>query len=188
MEIKNANKWKWYICPTKAPKTGEVWVSLSIQLSPMPMAAVASSTSLFAPFASLRPNSKLPPFSPTLHLTNSKDSTFVLFCTPPKAIPPAATEQQVLQAIAESDDKTLPCVRTYENDLSQLTLVGAVDSRQAVTAAAADGGQVASEHIDAGMDAMVVETLLPSPSNDHSTVSTRLVSLLSPLCFYEIEH
>lgn len=58
--------------------------------------------------------------------------------------------------------------------MSQLTLVGAVDFRQAVTAAAADGGEVADEHVQAGMDAMVVETVFPASSSDHGTVSTRL--------------
>ncbi|XP_061341523.1 uncharacterized protein LOC133287864 [Gastrolobium bilobum] len=137
------------------------------------MATVPSSTSLlFTPLVPLRPISKFSPFFPTLHLTNSKNSIFVLSCSSPKAIP--VTEQQVLQAIAESDNKSLPCVRTFENDLSQLTLVGAVDFQQALTAAAADGGEVASDHINAGMDAMVVETVFPAPSNGHGTVSTRL--------------
>lgn len=62
--------------------------------------------------------------------------------------------------------------------MSQLTLVGAVDFRQAVTAAAADGGEVADEHVQAGMDAMVVETVFPASSSDHGTVSTRLVTSL----------
>lgn len=145
------------------------------------MASVATtSTSLFTPFVSLRRNSKFSLFFPTQHLTNYKPHIFVLSCFPPKTIP--VTEQQVLQAIADtSDQKRLPCVRTYENDLSQLTLVGAVDSRQAITAGAADGGNVAVEHIDAGMDAMVVETVFPASSGDHSTISTRLVYTLSNL-------
>ncbi|XP_027356593.1 uncharacterized protein LOC113865952 isoform X2 [Abrus precatorius] len=133
------------------------------------MAVAGSSTSLLSPLLAIRPNAK---FSPTLHLTSSKNSIFVLSCSSPKTIP--VTEQQVLQAIAQSDGKTLPCVRTFENDLCQLTLVGAVDFYQALTAAAADGGQVATDHIDAGMDAMVVETVFPAPSSDHGTVSTRL--------------
>ncbi|KAK7395488.1 hypothetical protein VNO78_16047 [Psophocarpus tetragonolobus] len=125
-----------------------------------------AASSLFSP---VLPCTKL---SPTLHFTNSRNSIFALSCTSPKAIP--VTEQQVLQAIADSDGKNLPCVRTYDNDLSQLTLVGAVDFQQALTAAAADGGRVASEHINAAMDAMVVETVFPAPSSDHATVSTRL--------------
>ncbi|CAK8530618.1 unnamed protein product [Lathyrus sativus] len=138
------------------------------------MASVATtSTSLFTPLVSLRRNSKFSLFFSTHHVTNSKPHVFVLSCFPPKTIP--VTEQQVLQAIADtSDQKRLPCVRTYENDLSQLTLVGAVDSRQAITAGAADGGDVAAEHIDAGMDAMVVETVFPASSSDNGTISTRL--------------
>lgn len=115
--------------------------------------------------------------SPNLHFNNSRNSIFALSCSSPKSIP--VTEQQVLQAIADSDGKNLPCVRTYENDLSQLTLVGTVDFQQALTASAADGGQVASDHIDAGMEAMVVETVFPAPSGDRATVSTRLVRSLS---------
>lgn len=74
----------------------------------------------------------------------------------------------------ESDEKILPCVRTYENDLARLALVGVVDLEQALTAAAADGGDAAAEHIDSGIPAMVVETVFPGPSDERSTVSTRL--------------
>ncbi|QCD76812.1 uncharacterized protein LOC114186534 [Vigna unguiculata] len=130
----------------------------------MTMAMAASS--LFSP---VLPHTK---FLPTLHFTESRNSIFSLSCSSPRSIP--VTEQQVLQAIADSDGKNLPCVRTYENDLSQLTLVGTVDFQQALTASAADGGQVASDHIDAGMEAMVVETVFPVPSSDRATVSTRL--------------
>ncbi|OWM77397.1 hypothetical protein CDL15_Pgr016794 [Punica granatum] len=88
---------------------------------------------------------------------------------------PPTTEQELLDAIARSDsDHVLPCVRTYEGDLARLTLVGAVDFEQALTAAAADGGGAAGEHVDAGMDTMVVETVFPGPPEDRSTVSTRL--------------
>ncbi|KAK7302864.1 hypothetical protein RJT34_13761 [Clitoria ternatea] len=135
----------------------------------MTMAAVGSSTTFFTPFVPFRSNTI---FSPIQLLPNSKNSIFSLSCSSPKTIP--LTEQQVLQAIADSNDNTLPSVRTFENDLSQLTLVGAVDFHQALTAAAADGGQAASDHLDAGMDAMVVETVFPAPSSDHGTVSTRL--------------
>lgn len=66
-------------------------------------------------------------------------------------------------------------MRTYETDLARLTLVGAVDFQQALTAAAADGGRAADEHIAEGMRAMVVETVFPGSPDDHSTTSTRLV-------------
>lgn len=78
--------------------------------------------------------------------------------------------------MAQSDgaERTLPAVRVYENELARLTLVGAVDYQQALTAAAADGGEAADEHIAAGVDAMVVETVFPGSSEEHSTISTRL--------------
>ncbi|XP_050367287.1 uncharacterized protein LOC126785704 [Argentina anserina] len=85
-----------------------------------------------------------------------------------------ATEQEILQAISESSEKSLPCVRTYENDLARLGLVGAVDFQQALTAAAADGGVAADEHIREGVPAMVVETFVPGNSDPDSTISTRL--------------
>lgn len=90
------------------------------------------------------------------------------------------TEENILEAVADFDgaeQSAPPCVRTYENDLARLSLIGAVDFQQALTAAAADGGEAANEHIAAGMPAMVVETLFPGPCDEHSTVSTRLVSL-----------
>ncbi|KAL0307781.1 UNVERIFIED_CONTAM: hypothetical protein Scaly_2969600 [Sesamum calycinum] len=89
---------------------------------------------------------------------------------------PHTSEQAILEAIADSGATqiSLPSVRTFENDLARLTLVGAVDFQQALTAAAADGGEAADEHLSSGIASMVVETIFPGPSNDHSTVSTRL--------------
>lgn len=89
--------------------------------------------------------------------------------------------------MSESDEKVLPGVRTYENDAARLALVGAVEFEQALTAAAADGGQAADEHIKSGMPAMVVETLFPGHPGPHSTVSTRLVSsfFMYPFCILE---
>ncbi|GMH05481.1 hypothetical protein Nepgr_007321 [Nepenthes gracilis] len=85
-----------------------------------------------------------------------------------------STEQAILEAVTDSDEKYLPCVRSYENDLARLAIVGAVDFEQALTAAAADGGEASDEHVASGMSAMVVETIYPGPSDEHSTVSTRL--------------
>ena len=113
---------------------------------------------------------------PILLFKNPRNSIRIVSCSAPKAFP--ATEQEVLDAIAESDEKSLPAVRSYENDLARLTLVGAVDVEQAMTAAAADGGSAADEHIASGMEAMVVETVFPGASDEHSTVSTRLVSIV----------
>ncbi|RVW95919.1 hypothetical protein CK203_025721 [Vitis vinifera] len=111
-------------------------------------------------------------FFPKLLFKNPRNSLYIVSCSTPKAIP--ATEQEVLDAIAESDEKSLPAVRSFENDLARLTMVGAIDVEQALTAAAADGGNTADEHIASGMAAMVVETVFPGASDEHSTVSTRL--------------
>lgn len=90
-----------------------------------------------------------------------------------------------MQAVVESDGKTLPCVRTYENDLVQLSLFGAVGFDQALTAAAADGGQAANEHVVSGIPAMVVETVFPGPSGERATISTRLVSFFKKNYYFE---
>ncbi|KAJ6367790.1 hypothetical protein OIU78_000369 [Salix suchowensis] len=63
---------------------------------------------------------------------------------------------------------------TFENDLARLSLVGSVRFDQGLTAAAADGGRAASEHLESGVPAMVVETIFPGPADEHATVSTRL--------------
>ncbi|XP_051126357.1 uncharacterized protein LOC127248170 isoform X2 [Andrographis paniculata] len=93
---------------------------------------------------------------------------------------PLSSEQAVFEAVANFDlnEKTLPAVRTFENDLARLTVVGAVDFQQALTAAAADGGEAADEHISSGLTAMVVETVHPGQYEDCSTISTRLVPVL----------
>ena len=62
--------------------------------------------------------------------------------------------------------------------MARLSLAGAVGFEQALTAAAADGGEAAAEHINSGLSAMVVETVFPGADDEHSTVSTRLVSLI----------
>ncbi|KAM3394002.1 hypothetical protein P3S68_003003 [Capsicum galapagoense] len=88
------------------------------------------------------------------------------------------TEEKILEAVSDFNgaEKSIPCLRTYENDLARLTLIGGVDFQQALTAVAADGGEAAGEHIAAVVTAMVVETLFPGYMNERSTVSTRLVS------------
>ncbi|XP_030971997.1 uncharacterized protein LOC115992088 isoform X1 [Quercus lobata] len=106
---------------------------------------------------------------PKLPLKTQRKPSPVLSCSP------TDQELQVLEAaVLDSDEKSLPCVRTYENDSSRLALVGAVSFHQALTAAAADGGRAADEHLDSGIPAMVIETVFPARSDDHSTVSTRL--------------
>ncbi|KAM3700418.1 hypothetical protein ACB098_05G094400 [Castanea mollissima] len=107
---------------------------------------------------------------PKLPLKTQRNPLPVLSCSP------TDQELQVLEAaVLDSDEKSLPCVRTYENDSSRLALVGAVSFHQALTAAAADGGRASADHLNSGIPAMVVETVFPARSDDHSTVSTRLV-------------
>lgn len=113
-------------------------------------------------------------FAPNLPIRNPKIPLLVLSRSSAKPAPP--TEQEALKFIADSDGTALPCVRIYENDLARLTLVGAVRFDQALTAAAADGGRTATEHIDSGIPAMVIETVFPGATAKNATVSTRLVS------------
>ncbi|KAK6932624.1 UDP-glucuronosyl/UDP-glucosyltransferase [Dillenia turbinata] len=132
-------------------------------LSPLPTTTTPSSHSLSLP-------AKFFFFSPR----NTKPLQFISRSSPG---PLEFTERELLLSIAESNgvqDKSLPCVRSYENDLARLSLAGVVAYEQALTAAAADGGEAADEHIDSRMETMVVETLFPGNSDEHSTVSTRL--------------
>ncbi|KAK6268703.1 hypothetical protein QUC31_012863 [Theobroma cacao] len=112
------------------------------------------------------------PFFPTLPFRNPTVPLLILSRSSPKPAP--STEPEALKFITDSDGITLPCVRTYENDLARLTLVGAVGFEQALTAAAADGGRAATEHVDSGIPAMVIETVFPSSIAKNATVSTRL--------------
>ncbi|XP_034210785.1 uncharacterized protein LOC117623883 isoform X2 [Prunus dulcis] len=130
--------------------------------------ASIQSVFLYNPLLPLRARHSLS----TKTLGTPRNLHFTLARSAKKDVP--FTEQEVLQAVADSDERVLPGVRTYENDSACLALVGAVDFEQALTAAAADGGQAADEHISSGMPAMVVETLFPGHSDPHSTVSTRL--------------
>ncbi|KAH7657940.1 hypothetical protein IHE45_17G053100 [Dioscorea alata] len=95
---------------------------------------------------------------------------------PLRALP--ITDVELLDALAGSssdDPKThLPAVRSYQNDLARLSVIGAVAADQALTAAAADGGDIAEEHLLSGAATMVVETVFPGSSDERSTVSTRL--------------
>ncbi|KAF9608719.1 hypothetical protein IFM89_010851 [Coptis chinensis] len=87
-----------------------------------------------------------------------------------------SSDQQLLHSLTQNNGKTtsLPSVRTYESDLCRLSIVGDVSFEQALTAAAADGGEAADEHIKADMDTMVVETVFPGSADERTTVSTRL--------------
>lgn len=88
-------------------------------------------------------------------------------------------EEDILRFVANSDGNALPCVRTYENSLARLSLVGTVSFDQALTAAAADGGEAADEHLRENFPVMAVETVFPGGSDPKATVSTRLVSFSS---------
>ncbi|OMO65247.1 UDP-glucuronosyl/UDP-glucosyltransferase [Corchorus olitorius] len=133
--------------------------------------AFANSLALISPSFPLH-SSKNFTFSPKLPFRSPKIPLLILSCSSRKQAP--STEQEALKFIADSDGTTLPCVRTYENDLARLTLVGAVGFDQALTAAAADGGRAAAEHVDAGIPAMVIETVFPGSTAKNATVSTRL--------------
>lgn len=122
--------------------------------------------------STLKFSSKLYPHS----LFKLQENSLLLSSSSSSQFSPLTSEQELLEAIVESDAKSLPAVRTYENDLVRLTVVGSVDFQQALTAAAADGGVAADEHISSGTAAMVVETIFPGPFDEHSTISTRLVS------------
>lgn len=114
---------------------------------------------------------------PKLPFPSLKSSAHTLSLT--RASPNAQNDAvlEILSSFDGSDNKALPAVRTYENELTRLSLVGAVDFDQAVVAAAADGGEAAEEHVVSGSNAMVVETVFPGGGDEKSTVSTRLVSL-----------
>ncbi|KAG8490829.1 hypothetical protein CXB51_013926 [Gossypium anomalum] len=135
---------------------------------------MAFTHSLSRPFSIQFPSHSPQKFTsfPKLPFRNPKIPFLILSRSSPKPAP--STEQEALKFIADSDGTTLPCVRTYENDLARLTLVGAVSFDQALTAAAADGGRAATEHVDSGFPAMVIETVFPGPTAKSATVSTRL--------------
>lgn len=116
------------------------------------------------------------PFLPMLPLKPYKYPHSILSFSSHRPFSRFTSEQAILEAVADADanEKSLPAVRTYENDLARLTLVGSVDFQQALTAAAADGGEAADEHVSAGVPAMVVETVFPGNGDEHSAVSTRL--------------
>ena len=84
----------------------------------------------------------------------------------------------MLETVAQTEGDSLPCVRSYENDMARFSLAGAVCFEQALTAAAADGGEAAAEHISSGLSAMVVETVFPGPdavSYTHLTLPTKRI-------------
>ncbi|XP_010904887.1 uncharacterized protein [Elaeis guineensis] len=146
----------------------------SLQSPPLPLRLPSFHFLPPSPFLSRNPAA----FSPRTLITR-RPLFFRLRSRLPAALP--ATDQGILQALVGSSDDAvdearthLPAVRSYEGDLARLTLVGAVSYDQALTAAAADGGDAAEDHLSSGKSTMVVETVLPGSSDEHSTVSTRL--------------
>ncbi|XP_010538190.1 PREDICTED: uncharacterized protein LOC104812622 isoform X2 [Tarenaya hassleriana] len=124
-----------------------------------------------APTSSLLSPSRNLTFFPVLPLRRTS-VPFLRRCSPNPS--PATTDEDILRFVSESDGKALPCARTYENDFTRLSLVGAVAFDQALTAAAADGGDAADDHLRDNVPVMVVETVFPGGSDPKSTVSTRL--------------
>ncbi|EOA37571.1 hypothetical protein CARUB_v10011901mg [Capsella rubella] len=124
------------------------------------MASTASSSLLFP-----SRNFKSVPLIP---LRRRSFVSFIRFSKNPSA------EEDILRFVAESDGMALPCVRTYENNSARLSLVGTVAFDQALTAAAADGGEAADDHLRENVPVMVVETVFPGGSDPKATVSTRL--------------
>ncbi|CAI9090138.1 OLC1v1024841C1 [Oldenlandia corymbosa var. corymbosa] len=121
------------------------------------------------------PFPKLPSNSGKLFLLRQNYRLLCLPSRPPTSMSFTADDhQQILEAVADSNEEVLPAVRTYEDSSARLTVVGAVEFQQALTAAAADGGRAADQHILAGLQAMVVETIFPGPPDENSTLSTRL--------------
>ncbi|KAJ9563188.1 hypothetical protein OSB04_008348 [Centaurea solstitialis] len=136
-----------------------------LQVFPSKFNTLSSKSFIFLPSIPLKP----PPISLTVRFRVRSSPT----PTPPP--PPLPETQRYILDILDGEDVTsLPCVRTYENDLGRLTVVGDVDLDQALMAAAADGGEAADEHIAHGLDVMVAETVFPGQSDEHSTISTRL--------------
>ncbi|KAL8228115.1 hypothetical protein R6Q57_015699 [Mikania cordata] len=113
-------------------------------------------------------------FLPVIPFKRSRISVTVRAAPTPPRPPLPETQQYILDILDGEDVKSIPCIRTYENDLGRLSVVGDVELEQALTAAAADGGEAADEHIAHGLDVMVAETVFPGHADEHSTISTRL--------------
>ncbi|KAI3743677.1 hypothetical protein L1987_56739 [Smallanthus sonchifolius] len=109
-----------------------------------------------------------------LPFKHSRISVTVRAALSPPGPPVPDTQLYILDILDGDDVNSIPCVRTYENDLGRLSVIGDVDLEQALTAAAADGGEAANEHIAHGLDVMVAETVFPGHADEHSTISTRL--------------
>ncbi|KAL3691065.1 hypothetical protein R1sor_004716 [Riccia sorocarpa] len=80
------------------------------------------------------------------------------------------------KAQALSDSTIYPVMRVYRNDLCSLEVTGDAKAWEVVGAMAADGGFTASEELTKGRSLMTVETIIPGRSDDHSTVSTKLLA------------
>ncbi|KAL2622924.1 hypothetical protein R1flu_003129 [Riccia fluitans] len=80
------------------------------------------------------------------------------------------------KARALSDSTIYPVMRVYRNDLCSLEVTGDAKAWEVVDAMAADGGFTASEELSKGRSLMTVETIIPGRSDDHSTVSTKLLA------------
>ncbi|KAK6793279.1 hypothetical protein RDI58_006732 [Solanum bulbocastanum] len=123
---------------------------------------------------------KCPFFFRNLHFTPYRNRRRSISCLAQQKPFKPMTAENILEAVADfnGDEKSVPCLRTYENDLARLTLVGAVDFQQALTAAAADGGEAAGEHIAAGMDAMFLPArkVMEKAHKLRSTITKEMLS------------
>ncbi|PHT82727.1 hypothetical protein T459_11170 [Capsicum annuum] len=89
------------------------------------------------------------------------------------------TEEKILEAVADFNaERSIPCLRTYENYLARLTLIGGVDFEQALTAAAVDGGEAAGKYIAAGVNAMFLPSrkVMEKTQKLRSTLTKEMLS------------
>ncbi|PHU19064.1 hypothetical protein BC332_10215 [Capsicum chinense] len=121
-------------------------------------------------FLSPHTNSPIGP-AYTSHLSRFRNLSRSISCSaqPEKEPFKPITEEKILEAVADFNgaEKSIPCLRTYMNDLARHTLIGSVDFQQALTAVAADGNILLL---------VLMLWLFPGYMNERSTVSIRLVS------------
>lgn len=96
--------------------------------------------------------------------------------------------QDSKKATALEDSTIYPIMRVYRDDLCTLEVTGDAQAWQAIEAMAADGGLTAAEELSKGRSLMTVETIIPGRSEDHSTISTKLVLKISLPTQFHLEN
>lgn len=92
----------------------------------------------------------------------------------PSVIVCAAYQEEAATKLQDSD--AFPILRSFENDLCVLELMGDATAGEALAALASDGGRTAEQELASGKSLMTIDVTVSGTVGERNTVSTRILA------------